>query len=84
VGRGTFRRCPGLKTAVCSRPAFHELLRAPTPTWHTSDPQVAAWPSRLFSGDVPVVFYVVALIIGGTGVAMILSAVRDQRHSRRS
>jgi hypothetical protein len=30
-----------------------------------------------------VVFYIVALIIGGTGVAMIISAVRDQRRSCR-
>jgi hypothetical protein len=30
-----------------------------------------------------VVFYIVALIIGGTGVAMIISAVREQRQSRR-
>jgi hypothetical protein len=28
-----------------------------------------------------VVFYIVALIIGGTGVAMIISAMRDQRRS---
>jgi hypothetical protein len=32
---------------------------------------------------VPVVFYIVALVIGGTGVATIISAVRNQRHRRR-